>query len=398
MKPRERLLAAINHEEADRLPISPRVIARFLPWLYGSSTWKAQLKAAKDFGYDAYIRIEPPGYVDILLGLYVPRKLPSYYKDVKQEVHETQVGDYILFERIIETPSGKLREKRLIPSEKALKRILEKHKDICPPTWLPEGYPYIKEYLIKDESDLDKVRYLLPDVSAINLKELERIRREVGNDGVIVIEPTCPFTWLVYLLGISKCMYFYFKNKDFLVELLKMLNEQAIAEIERIAEVDVDIVYFSGCYSSLSVGWSLKIWRELFKPIVQEQVKVAHKHSLYYHYYDDGKCSKILPELKECGVDIVSTLVPPPFGDVKLDEVKKLVGDKICLKGNVSIETLRYGTVEQVIKETKKAILSAAEGGGFILSTTDSIHAYTPLENFKAFVETGKKYGRYPLR
>lgn len=263
---------------------------------------------------------------------------------------------------------------------------------------MPEGYPYIKEYFVKCEDDVEKTKYLLPDPSCIDLKEVERARKEVGDYGVIVASPTCPFTWLVHLVGVARAMFFYYRNKSILLRLMKILNEQAIAEIERVSEGGVDIIYFSECYSSLSIGWGIKIWRELFKPIVKEQVKVAHKHRLHYHYYDNGKCREILHDLKECGVDIVSTLVPPPFGDVDIGEVKKAVGDSICLKGNVSIETIRYKTVKDIVKETKEVISLAANGGGFILSTTDSVYAYAPLENFKSFIEVGKKYGKYPTK
>ena len=92
------------------------------------------------------------------------------------------------------------------------------------------------------------------------------------------------------------------------------------------------------------------------------------------------------------------TLVPQPFGDIDIAEVKRAIGDSIYLKGNISIETLRYGTIKEVIEETKRVISSAANGGGFVLSTTDSVHAYTPLENFKSLIEIGKKYGRYPIK
>ena len=55
----------------------------------------------------------------------------------------------------------------------ALARIREKHKDICSPNWMPEGYPYIKEYFVKCEDDVEKAKYLHSDPSCIDLKEIE---------------------------------------------------------------------------------------------------------------------------------------------------------------------------------------------------------------------------------
>ncbi|PIX49358.1 MAG: uroporphyrinogen decarboxylase, partial [Armatimonadetes bacterium CG_4_8_14_3_um_filter_66_20] len=39
-----------------------------------------------------------------------------------------------------------------------------------------------------------------------------------------------------------------------------------------------------------------------------------------------------------------------------------------------------------------------APGGGFILSSSNSIHSSVKPENYLALVETLREYGRYPLR
>jgi hypothetical protein len=35
------------------------------------------------------------------------------------------------------------------------------------------------------------------------------------------------------------------------------------------------------------------------------------------------------------------------------------------------------------------------KGGGYILGTSDSIRNGSPIENVRAFFETGRKYGKY---
>jgi len=65
------------------------------------------------------------------------------------------------------------------------------------------------------------------------------------------------------------------------------------------------------------------------------------------------------------------------------------------LSGYVDLVKMRFGTVEETIQMTKYAIEAMAEGGRFILGTSDSIRDGTPFENVKAYFETGRKYGRY---
>jgi uroporphyrinogen decarboxylase len=84
------------------------------------------------------------------------------------------------------------------------------------------------------------------------------------------------------------------------------------------------------------------------------------------------------------------------MGDCDLAKLKRLYGDKIVLKGNLhTTDPMLRGTVEDVIRESRKAIDDAAAGGGFILSTGDQCGRDTPEENLRAMVETARTYGRY---
>ena len=83
--------------------------------------------------------------------------------------------------------------------------------------------------------------------------------------------------------------------------------------------------------------------------------------------------------------------------DIK--KVKEKHGDKICLIGNVDCgHTLVSGSKEEVIKETRYCLKWAAPKGGYMLSSSNSIHDAVDIENFKTMIATGKKYGKYPLR
>ena len=46
----------------------------------------------------------------------------------------------------------------------------------------------------------------------------------------------------------------------------------------------------------------------------------------------------------------------------------------------------------------KGCIHKASPGGGHILSSSNSIHAGVPPENFIAMVEAAREYGEYPIR
>jgi len=75
---------------------------------------------------------------------------------------------------------------------------------------------------------------------------------------------------------------------------------------------------------------------------------------------------------------------------------RRLSGRRIALKGNVDpVEVLLKGTPADVERQVRRCIAAAADGGGYILGTADSTVIGTPFANIHAFVEAGRKYGRY---
>ncbi len=95
----------------------------------------------------------------------------------------------------------------------------------------------------------------------------------------------------------------------------------------------------------------------------------------------------------------ISCLDPiDPQAGMDLSEVKSKYSDRIALKGNVDCaQILSYATTDEVIEETKQVIRKGGPGGGFILSSSNSIHASVRPENYMAMLDTLKKYGGYPL-
>ena len=85
-----------------------------------------------------------------------------------------------------------------------------------------------------------------------------------------------------------------------------------------------------------------------------------------------------------------------PIAGMDLQKVKTDYGDRITLKGNVDCSaTLSFKTEKETIEETKKCLEIAMPGGGYILSSINSIHSAVKPENYTAMLDTLKKFGKY---
>ena len=100
-------------------------------------------------------------------------------------------------------------------------------------------------------------------------------------------------------------------------------------------------------------------------------------------------------DLVNAGIDCLDPL--DPLGGMNIADMKSRVGQQVCLKGNVNIGgALSLGTPEDVREETLACLKAGMPGGGYILSTSNSVMASVKPANYVAMLETWRAYGKYP--
>jgi len=110
--------------------------------------------------------------------------------------------------------------------------------------------------------------------------------------------------------------------------------------------------------------------------------------------HSDGNLWSLLDDLLASGYDGLNPL--EPHAGMALNKVKAYCGDRICLLGNIDcIELLPDGTPQQVDSAVKQAIEDAADGGGLIICSSNSLHPGVNPDNCIAMFEATKKYGSY---
>jgi len=81
-----------------------------------------------------------------------------------------------------------------------------------------------------------------------------------------------------------------------------------------------------------------------------------------------------------------------------IGQAKAKYGRRICIMGNIDCtHLLPTGTTAEVEKAVRDTIAIAAPGGGYILSSSNTIHPSCKAENYVAMVRAARKYGEYPV-
>jgi len=111
--------------------------------------------------------------------------------------------------------------------------------------------------------------------------------------------------------------------------------------------------------------------------------------------HTDGNIWSIIGAIVESGVDCLGPLEPAAGMD--LWWVKQRFGDRVAVLGNVDVDLLARGSVEEVRAATLSLLERVAPGGGYLLSSGNSITSAVRPENWLAMIETARQHGRYPI-
>lgn len=90
-------------------------------------------------------------------------------------------------------------------------------------------------------------------------------------------------------------------------------------------------------------------------------------------------------------------LHPNEKGAVDIREVKRTYGKRACVLGNVDLNLLGMGGPEAVDEEVRGLIRDLGPGGGYIVTSGNSLAGYLIPENVMALSRAVRKYGRYPI-
>jgi len=90
-------------------------------------------------------------------------------------------------------------------------------------------------------------------------------------------------------------------------------------------------------------------------------------------------------------------LHPIEKGAMDIRAMKRRYGNRLCLLGNIDLNILGMGTPEQVEAEVYGLIRDVGPGGGYIVTSGNSLAGYLQPENVMALSKAVQKYGRYPI-
>lgn len=360
MTSRQRMLAALNRQCPDRLPVTTHhVMQSYLRHqLHGATVpeffdkfgfdaicWVNPYQAAKERG--DYLDPNTPNPAE------TPRILNPNWQ-ITQEIIEDQPYDTVRY--TIHTPGGNLQT------------VLQSNEHT---TW-------IVEHLLKEKADIELLNYATSPVC--NVAAVNRAAEELGERGLVrghipsfdlYGQPGC---WqdACCLYGVEFMIMATFDDPDWIHECLKQLQKRKLNYISTLTGAKYDLLELGGGDASTTII-SPSIFREFVAPYDAALVEAAHQVGQRIVYHTCGGMMPILEDIAAMGVDAMETFTPPEMGgDTDLAEAKRRIGSKVCMIGGFNqIRFFKGATEEETRRAVRHCFEQAGPGGGYILSPSD---------------------------
>ncbi len=253
-----------------------------------------------------------------------------------------------------------------------------------------DGRLFYGDGLIKTEADLDML--VLPDPHDDAMyAEAEEFVRQKGDYSLWFTTRMGVFNaWLS--MGVEAFSVALYENRPFVEEVLDRYYNWMEVVAERICQMDFDVFFTTDDIAfKTQPFFSPKVFEELVLP---RHRRVAEKITIPWCMHSDGNLMPFLESILDLGID---GLHPIEKGAMDIRAMKRDYGDRICLLGNVDLNLLGIGTPEQVDEEVRSLIRDVAPGGGYVVTSGNSLAAYLNPTNVLALSEAVRKYGQYPI-
>jgi uroporphyrinogen decarboxylase len=250
---------------------------------------------------------------------------------------------------------------------------------------------------IKTLQDLEK--YVPPDPhKPERYKTLERMLAEHAGKKAVILHLNDVFSIPSRLMVFDDFLVSTAEAPQLIEGLVALSVEVNLQLAQEAVKRGVKIIYTGDDYAYNSGPMiSPRQFRKLFYPGLQKVMQGYKALGLYVIKHTDGNIRSLLDMIVDAGIDCLDPI--DPVAGMDLAEMKQKYGQRIALKGNVDCaQTLTFGSVAETIAETKNCLRVAAPGGGYILSSSNSIHSAVKPENYLAMLDTLKQYGAYPIQ
>lgn len=203
------------------------------------------------------------------------------------------------------------------------------------------------------------------------------------------------FMWSAYLMGLDNILMHMLDEPELVRLTMEKVLRCNMRIVQRAIRAGAEVIILGDDYAGNSGPMmSPGLFREFVLPPLRRMVDMIHDEGALCIKHSDGDLYPLLDMIVSARPDGINPI--EPVAGMELKKVKALYGDRVCITGNIDCaHLLPHGTPAQVREAVRLAIADAAPGGGYILTSSNSIHSSCRAENLVAMVRACHEFGGY---
>jgi uroporphyrinogen-III decarboxylase len=230
-------------------------------------------------------------------------------------------------------------------------------------------------------------------------KALRQFYNETGIPYLMGARVCHPLDLLQYYRGISGLVMDMFEQQDKVKAMCDMLYEyEAVCAMQRamvmgageIPGADVIFLYNGG-----PPGLSPELYDEFYYPYAKKMIDLFVKRGFRVQNHWDNDQTPYLESIRHLTDGLPKGKVLMDFEKTDMKKAKEILGDRMAITGNVPSALLVYGSVSEVEDYCRQLIKDCSEGGGFLLGVECETPWDSKPENVKAMLKSVEKFGQY---
>ena len=409
MTSRERVRAAINHREPDRVPldiggskVTGICVDEYVALAYHLGLYDGPPKVYEPFGMLA--RVEEPVRRRLrcdVIELENPTEAWGLYnRDWKEWT--TGPGNKVLMPGQFNPETDENGYLYINDAKGEHLACMPKH-GLYFERWCETGMQNEVKYM-----DPEKWRQAIPLYSDADLADIAKraawlfnntdysihggfLKGALGSNGIFAGQTVCD--WYSLLLT----------DEDYAYSILQATAERAVENLKLYLQaagkyIDTIIVSGTDFGSQKSEIINPEIFRKLYVPNYKKMNDYVHANcaaKTFFHCC--GSCRNLIESFIAAGVDILNPVQTSAAG-MEPARLKREFGDRIVFWGGGADtqHILPHGTVEEVREHVRERIGILASGSGFVFAAIHDLQYGVPPENLVAMADAVHDYGNYP--
>jgi uroporphyrinogen decarboxylase len=187
------------------------------------------------------------------------------------------------------------------------------------------------------------------------------------------------------LRGMENLLMDFVENPGFVHDLLNAIGDYNVAQAKRAMAFDIDAVYFGddwGQQFGLIMG--PHYWREFIRPVLARMYGAVRAGGKFVMIHSCGDVDELFDDLVDLGLNCFNPFQPEVMDVAAL--MRQYRG-RLAFHGGMSTQrTLPYGSVADVVAETRR-LIELGRDGGYIFSPAHAVEGDVPVENMVAFID-----------